>query len=41
VVTVDARGLEVPADWENVQSGETYLGSDQAEHLFATRAPRA
>ena len=33
LVTVDARGLEVPADWESVKSGETYLGSDQAEHF--------
>lgn len=33
MVTVDARGLEVPADWNNVQSGETYLGTAQAEHF--------
>lgn len=33
MVTVDARGLEVPADWDNVQSGETYLGSEQTEHF--------
>lgn len=33
MVRVDPRGLEVPADWDNVGSGETYLGSDQAEHF--------
>jgi thiol-disulfide isomerase/thioredoxin len=25
-VPVDPRGIEVPADWHNVRSGETYLG---------------
>lgn len=38
LVTVDARGLEVPADWDNVRSGETYLGSDQAEHFVRNGA---
>ena len=38
LVTVDARGLEVPADWENVQSSETYLGSEQAEHFVRNAA---
>ena len=33
LVTVDARGLEVPADWSSVESVETYLGTEQAEHF--------
>ncbi len=33
MVTPDARGLEAPADWDNLKSGETYLGSAQAEHF--------
>ena len=39
VVTPDARGIEAPADWDNLQSGETYLGSAQAEH-FVRNATR-
>ena len=38
MVSVDARGLEVPADWNNVQSGETYLGTDQTEHFVRNAA---
>jgi thiol-disulfide isomerase/thioredoxin len=38
MVTVDARGLEVPADWNSLKSGETYLGSDQAEHFVRNGA---
>jgi thiol-disulfide isomerase/thioredoxin len=30
LVTVDPRGLEVPADWSVVQSPETYVGYDQS-----------
>jgi hypothetical protein len=37
--TVDARGLEVAADWDSLQSGETYLGTEQTEH-FAPGATR-
>ena len=39
MVTPDARGIEAPADWDNLESGETYLGSAQAEHFIrnATR----
>jgi thiol-disulfide isomerase/thioredoxin len=33
LVSVEPRGLEVAADWSNVASGETYLGTDQAEHF--------
>ena len=39
VVTPDARGIEAPADWDNLKSGETYLGSAQAEH-FVRNATR-
>lgn len=38
MVSVDPRGLEVPADWDNVESGETYLGSEQAEHFVRNAA---
>jgi hypothetical protein len=34
----DPRGSEVAADWANLRSGETYLGSEQATG-FASRAP--
>ena len=41
LVTVEPRGLEVPADWAVVRSPETYLGSDQATGFrVARRAPR-
>ena len=39
VVTPGARGIEAPADWDNLKSGETYLGSAQAEH-FVRNATR-
>ena len=39
MVTPDARGIEAPADWDNLKSGETYLGSAQAEH-FVRNATR-
>ena len=38
LVTVDAHGLEVPADWSTVESGETYLGTEQAEHFVRNAA---
>ena len=38
LVTVDAHGLEVSADWNNVQSGETYLGTEQTEHFVRSAA---
>lgn len=39
LATVDPRGLEVSANWDDVESGEAYLGSAQAEHFVrsATR----
>jgi thiol-disulfide isomerase/thioredoxin len=33
MVKVDAHGLEVSADGNDVKSGETYLGTDQTEHF--------
>jgi thiol-disulfide isomerase/thioredoxin len=36
VVTVDAQGVEVAADWETLGSAETYLGADQTTN-FASR----
>ena len=30
-VKIDPRGSEVAADWENLRSGENYLGGDKAE----------
>jgi thiol-disulfide isomerase/thioredoxin len=33
LVSVDAHGLEAPADWSNVASPETYLGYARAEHF--------
>jgi thiol-disulfide isomerase/thioredoxin len=38
LVSVDPEGFEVQADWANLQSPETYLGSDQA-HGFASDSP--
>jgi len=35
LVTVDARGLEVAADWRNLQSPENYLGSLRTEGFRA------
>jgi thiol-disulfide isomerase/thioredoxin len=33
LVSVDAPGVEAEADWGNLQSPETYLGSERAEHF--------
>jgi hypothetical protein len=38
VASVHPQGFEVQADWANLQSPETYLGSDQA-HSFASGVP--
>ncbi len=40
VVTPDARGIEAPADWDNLKSGETYLGSAQQAEHFVRNATR-
>ena len=34
--TVDARGVEAPADWDNLRSQETYLGSQRTERFTAS-----
>jgi hypothetical protein len=36
LVTVDPQGLEVAADWANVQSAETYLGSARGSQANTT-----
>ena len=38
LATVDPRGLEVAANWDDVESAETYLGSAQAEHFVRSAA---
>jgi thiol-disulfide isomerase/thioredoxin len=35
-VSVDARGIEAAADWDNLKSPETYVGYDRAQN-FASR----
>src|SRR5215831_9680179 len=36
LVSVDARGIEVAADWDNLMSGENYVGYERTEN-FASR----
>lgn len=36
-VRVDAHGIEAAADWDNLASPETYLGSARAERFVSTR----
>jgi thiol-disulfide isomerase/thioredoxin len=31
LVQVDAKGIEAPADWNNVKTGENYVGSERTE----------
>jgi hypothetical protein len=33
---VEARGVEMPADWDNLRSEETYLGSERTERFTAS-----
>jgi thiol-disulfide isomerase/thioredoxin len=33
LLSVDASGIEAPADWEDVRSPETYVGYERAENL--------
>ena len=37
MVTPDARGIEVAADWDNLRSPENYLGSERTEGLVSDR----
>jgi thiol-disulfide isomerase/thioredoxin len=39
LVAVDPRGTEVAADWSNVKSGETYVGSEKRENFASPRGP--
>jgi thiol-disulfide isomerase/thioredoxin len=34
-VSVDARGTEVPADWQNLQSSENYVGYERTEDFIS------
>jgi len=38
LVSVEAVGVEKPADWDNLRSSENYLGHERSEH-FAAGAP--
>jgi thiol-disulfide isomerase/thioredoxin len=35
LTAVDPRGVEVPADWDDVRSGETYLGYERTENFVS------
>jgi thiol-disulfide isomerase/thioredoxin len=35
LISVDARGVEAPADWGNLRSGETYIGYERAENFVS------
>src|ERR1041385_9083447 len=37
MVTPDARGIEVAADWDNLRSPENYLGSERTEGFISNR----
>src|SRR5260370_25752677 len=37
--SVDASGLEVPADWASLKSPENYVGSDRTENFEAAGVP--
>jgi thiol-disulfide isomerase/thioredoxin len=37
LVSVDARGVEAAADWDSLQSAETYVGYDRAENFASPR----
>jgi thiol-disulfide isomerase/thioredoxin len=39
LVAVDPRGTEVAADWSNMKSGETYVGSEKRENFASPRGP--
>ncbi len=40
LVTVDARGLEVAADWSNLKSPENYVGYDRTENFASAGGVR-
>ena len=37
LVSVDPRGLEAPADWDDLRSPETYIGYARATNLCLAR----
>ena len=39
LVAVDPRGTEVAADWRNVKSGESYVGSEKRENFASPPGP--
>jgi thiol-disulfide isomerase/thioredoxin len=39
LVSITGRGSEAAADWDNVKSPETYLGSDRSENRVSPDAP--
>jgi thiol-disulfide isomerase/thioredoxin len=39
LVSVDPRGLEVPADWASLKSPENYVGSERTENFEAADVP--
>jgi thiol-disulfide isomerase/thioredoxin len=39
LVSVEGLGVEAEADWENLQTPETYLGSDRAERFASADRP--
>ncbi|MBA3870835.1 MAG: thioredoxin family protein [Anaerolineae bacterium] len=39
LVTVNPRGLEVAADWNNLQTPETYVGYDRTENFASPEGP--
>ena len=40
LVSIDARGIEVPADWENLRSPENYVGYDRTENFVSPGGAR-
>jgi len=40
IVTVNAQGIEVAADWDNLRSAENYLGSERAEGFVSRDGAR-
>src|SRR5262249_25050845 len=39
-VSVDPKGFEVAADWDNLRSGENYLGYERTENFSASHVER-
>jgi thiol-disulfide isomerase/thioredoxin len=39
VASVDASGVEAPADWDNLRSGENYLGHERTENFVSPGGP--